>query len=192
MLKDNISSWTWHALEGTKTTVDVYASSDRVELFLNDSSLGVRDVDPATFTASFEVEYQPGILKAVGYTGDAIDGEYILKTASKSTHPTVDFYNEGALSFATISFTDENGICNQQEEHEVSITVHGGKLLGFGSANPSSEGNYYDTVATTFDGKLLVVIETEEKQTAKMELVVDGESKSVIKFERSFYEAEIL
>jgi hypothetical protein len=178
MLKDNISSWTWHDLEGTKTTVDVYTSSDRVELFLNDNSLGVRDVDPATFTASFEVEYHPGILKAVGYTGDAIDGEYILKTASKSTHPTVDFYNEGALSFATISFTDENGICNQQEEHEVSIMVHGGKLLGVGSANPSSEGNYYDTVATTFDGKLMAVIETEEKdQPAKIELVVDGKDK---------------
>jgi hypothetical protein len=152
-----------------------------VELFLNDCSLGVRDIDPATFTASFEVEYQPGMLKAIGYTENIADGEYVLKTALQSTHPTVDIYKDGAeeeLSFTTIAFVDENGVCNLQEEHKVEIEVHGGELLGFGSANPSSEGNYFDREAMTFNGKLMAVIKTEKKdKPIEVEIVVDGQEK---------------
>lgn len=180
MLKDNISSWTWHGYEGTMTTVDVYSPSEKVELFLNNSSLGVVNVDKETFTASFKVKYQPGVLKAVGYTQGVTDGEFVLKTALQSTQPMFDIFKaDERISFITISFADENNICNYQQEHEVSIKADNGVLLGFGSANPSSEGNYFDNVATTFDGKIMAVIMAEDNSRAvKIELVVDRKDEA--------------
>jgi hypothetical protein len=180
MLKDNISSWTWHGYEGTMTTVDVYSPSEKVELFLNNSSLGVVNVDKETFTASFKVEYQPGVLKAVGYTQGVIDGEFVLKTALQSTQPTFDIFKaDESISFITISFADENNICNYQQEHEVSIKADNGVLLGFGSANPSSEGNYFDNVATTYDGKIMAVImAVDNSRAVGIELVVDGKDEA--------------
>ena len=68
MFKDNISSWTWKGFEGTTANVDVYSSGDEVELFLNDKSLGRKPAGRENhFTASYEVPYEPGTLKAVAY-----------------------------------------------------------------------------------------------------------------------------
>jgi hypothetical protein len=180
MLKDNISSWTWYGYEGTMTTVDVYSPSEKVELFLNNTSLGVVNVNKETFTASFKVEYQPGVLKAVGYTQGVTDGEFVLKTALQSTQPMFDIFKaDESISFVTISFADGNNVCNYQQEHEVYIKVDNGVLLGFGSANPSSEGNYFDNVATTFDGKIMAVIMAVDGNLAVgIELVVDGKDEA--------------
>jgi hypothetical protein len=162
------------------TTVDVYSPSEKVELFLNNTSLGVVNVNKETFTASFKVEYQPGVLKAVGYTQGVTDGEFVLKTALQSTQPMFDIFKaDESISFVTISFADGNNVCNYQQEHEVYIKVDNGVLLGFGSANPSSEGNYFDNVATTFDGKIMAVIMAVDGNLAVgIELVVDGKDEA--------------
>jgi hypothetical protein len=179
MLKDNISSWTWHGWEGTKAEIDIYSSSEKVELFLNDNSLGTKKVNTDTFTATYEVPYQPGILKAVGRTEGKVDGEYILQTSSQETLPQVETYEdtwkEGeTLTFVTISFVDKNNIQNLQTEHKVALEVKNGELLGLGSGNPSSEGNYFDVETETFDGRMMAVIRTQKEQKLEVEFIVDG------------------
>lgn len=44
MFKDNISSWNWPGYEGQIASVDVYAAADEVELFLNENSLGRKNL----------------------------------------------------------------------------------------------------------------------------------------------------
>lgn len=182
MLKDNLASWTWRGYEGQPANVDVYAASEYVELFLNGTLLGRERVNPDTFTASFQVTYQPGELKAVGYTGDCVDGEYMLSTASEKTRLHLNVYQNtvvsaaGRLAFLSISYTDQSGVKNMQIEHEVSVKVTGSaRLLALGSANPSSEGNYFDAATRTFDGCCMAVVAyADSENDADIEVMTDG------------------
>jgi len=182
MLKDNLSSWTWKGYEGQPANVDVYSPSEYVELFLNSEPLGRKKVDPDTFTASFQITYQPGELKAVGLTGDTADGEYCICTAADDTALQLDVYQNdvtsvaGRLAFISVSHTDSSGTKDLQTEHDISVKVEGnGKLLALGSANPSSEGNYFDTSTRTFDGCCMAVVAFDGSgHETTVEVVSDG------------------
>lgn len=80
MFKDNISSWTWKGHEGEKASVDVYSSGDEVELFLNGKSLGRKPAGKKShYTATYEVAYESGTLKAIAYeSGKEIGSKEII------------------------------------------------------------------------------------------------------------------
>lgn len=182
MLKDNISSWTWRGYEGQPANVDVYSPSEYVELFLNGQSLGRKRVDPDTFTAAFQITYQPGELRAVGLTGDTADGAHCIRTASDDTALQLDVYQNdvtsaaGRLAFISISHTDASGVKDQQTEHDISVHIEGnGTLLALGSADPSSEGNYFDTATRTFDGCCMAVVAFGDSENETVvDVVSDG------------------
>jgi beta-galactosidase len=61
-----------------------------------------------------------------------------------------------------ISLTDEAGILQTSADRIVSVTVEGaGILQGFGSSDPKSTENFFDTERTTFDGKVLAVVRSK-------------------------------
>jgi beta-galactosidase len=67
--------------------------------------------------------------------------------------------NDSDLDFITISLVDDEGILKPLADREVSVKVEGpGILLGFGSANPKPERNFFEATQMTFDGKALAVI----------------------------------
>ncbi|MFT8393966.1 MAG: hypothetical protein ABF624_08055, partial [Liquorilactobacillus ghanensis] len=54
---------------------------------------------------------------------------------------------------------------NLSVQKKVTVTVEGaGMLAGLGSANPSSEGNYFDSTWDTYDGQVLAVVRTGTKK----------------------------
>lgn len=167
MFKDNISSWTWNGYEGTIANIDVYSSGDEVELFLNDRSLGRKPAGKAHhFTALYQVPYELGTLRAVAYRdGDAI-GSYELVTANSVKQLKVRQVteNERDAAYLKIWLEDENGILNPQEKQVLHAQVTGnGVLEGFGTANPSSEEDYFADTVTTFDGSALAVVRWNDK-----------------------------
>ena len=171
MFKDNISSWTWIGYEGTMTNVDVYSSGDEVELFLNDRSLGRKPSGKEHhFTAAYQIPYEPGSLRAVAYRdGDEI-GSYELTTANsvKKLKACRVTENERDVAYIKVWLEDENGICNPQETEKrlLHAKVTGnGVLEGFGTANPSSEEDYFADTVTTFDGSALAVVRWSDKRS---------------------------
>ena len=166
MTKDNISSWTWTGLEGTETTVDIYSDAPEVELFLNEKSLGRKACGEENgCTATYQVVYEPGELKALAWDGQKIAGEYVLKTASApskfriSVENEVLYANGSDLAFVTVAVTDENGNENLLEGKKVHVTLEGPAVLqGFGSADPRTENYYQNTEWETYDGYLLACI----------------------------------
>ena len=79
---DAFASWTWAAPAGSPVKIDVYSSSDEVELVLNGRSLGRKPTGVANdYRTVFEATYEPGELMAVGYTAGAETGRQLLATA---------------------------------------------------------------------------------------------------------------
>lgn len=70
-----------------------------------------------SFTASYEVPYEPGTLKAVAYQKDRKLGEYELSTAKSVTKLKVCRVteNERNIAYIKIWLVDDNGTINSQE-----------------------------------------------------------------------------
>jgi beta-galactosidase len=164
-------TWNWAGCEGKFFKVDVYSACEEVELFLNGHSLGIK---PTTrqerLTASFEVAYQPGELKAVGFKGGMPNAEYILHTSGKPTalHLTPDREHIPAsaqgLSYVTVELTDFAGQVVPDADRCVYFTTQGaGRILAVGSANPVSIENYRGSQRETFRGRCLVVVQSNSQ-----------------------------
>lgn len=166
MFKDNLASWTWPGFEGQEALVDVYSASEEVELFLNGTSLGRRQV--TDFTVTYAVPYAPGELKAVGYTGGTCDGECTLCTA-RDAHLTLTadrttLHADGEdAAFVMIHFVDAAGNEDLHTVHTLQVTLEGAAVLeAVGSANPSSEERYDAPESKTYDGCCMAVLRTGE------------------------------
>lgn len=189
MHKDNIASWTWDGYEGKPAVVDIFSSSEEVELFLNDISLGRKPAGKAAgFIASYEITYEPGTLMAVSYQNGMESGRDILQTAktpvkiSLSSDQPVLTANGNDLAYVTIGLQDENGIFNLQSETVIHISVDGaGTLQGFGSADPHTSNHYYTTAWNTYDGRLLAAIRSGfDPGEIKITVSADGLDKETL------------
>src|SRR4030042_2287209 len=77
-------SWTWPGFEKQQLQVDVYSSCDSVELSLNGKTLGTKPASRETeFKASWQVPYEKGTLKAIGYQDNKISETSELQTAGR-------------------------------------------------------------------------------------------------------------
>lgn len=168
---DSVSSWTFPGFEEKPVKVEVYSDAKEVELFLNGKSIGKAAAGEENgFKAIFDMVYEAGELKAVAYEDGRETGSMVLRTAGEGIQLKVDCDREKLaatgqdLAYIMVSLTDEAGILQTSADRKVSITVEGaGVLQGFGSANPLSTENFFDTERTTFDGKVLAVVRSKEE-----------------------------
>jgi beta-galactosidase len=159
-------NWTWPGHEGQTFKVDVYSGCEAVELFLNGESLGVK---PSTrverFTASFEVPYQPGELKAVGLVNGQPVEECILQTVGDPAGIRLVADRNpircqpGDLCYVTAEVVDAVGRVHPTAEHNIFFTVKGsGSLLAVGCSNPVSPERYTGNQRKAFRGKCLLAL----------------------------------
>lgn len=186
MFKDNISSWTWTGFENETANIDVYSASDSVELFLNGVSLGREDAgEKNQYIASFCVEYEPGELKAVGYTNGLVDGEYVLKTAGPVRKICAEKVteNEKNLIYVKAVLTDDEGRHNYFEDKKVAVQLDENLVLeGYGTANPASEEDYFSNQVNSYDGYVMLAVRVLDKhKNAKIVFLADGIENAEIK-----------
>ena len=166
IVDESIESWTWPGYENKPVKVEVYSADDEVELFLNGESCGKLPTGEAQrFKAVFDIAYQPGKLEAVAYLNGKVNGRYEIQTAdsglmlSVNTDQSILKADGQDLSYVMISLTDKVGRLNAAADRKVKVVVDGaGTLQGFGSADPMSTENFYDSERTTFHGKVLAVV----------------------------------
>ncbi|HEX8188505.1 MAG TPA: glycoside hydrolase family 2 TIM barrel-domain containing protein [Pyrinomonadaceae bacterium] len=170
---DVLADWNWKGHEGKPLDVDVYSSCEYVELFLNDRSLGRKETNRSNrFTATWQVPYQPGTLKAVGYAGaprvPAATAE--LRTAAepsrlKLTADRVRLRADGQdLSYVTAELVDARGVRHPKAENLVSFAVEGpGSIAGVGNANPVNTESYQQPQRKTWQGRALVIVKSDKR-----------------------------
>jgi beta-galactosidase len=163
---DVVPEWNWEGHESKPIEVNVYSSCDKVELFLNKRSLGVKQTNRSTqFIASWTVQYQSGELKAIGYSGDKMVNKATLITAAKpvsiqlSADRKVLQANNEDLSYVTVELVDSKGHIDPKVENLVSFSLIGdGKIVGVGNANPVSLESYQLARRKAWKGRCLVII----------------------------------
>jgi hypothetical protein len=132
---------------------------------LNGKRLGKKKAKD--FKAMFKARYVPGELTAIAY--DNSGGEVsrsTLKSADKDTRisilPEKETAKPGEIVYVDVQLTDANGIVESNADSQLNVSVQGGELLAFGSANPKTEENYNKGIFTTYYGRALAVVRAGE------------------------------
>jgi beta-galactosidase len=168
---DVVADWNWKGYENKALTVSVYSSCPQVELFLNGRSLGKKETNRATkYTATWDVPYQAGELKAIGYVGDKKVNAAVLRTADApvkiklSADRTKLIADNQDLSYITVELTDAKGNLNPLADNLVHFKVEGpAAIVGVGNANPVSVESDQLPQRKAWRGKCLVIIKTTGK-----------------------------
>ena len=179
--------WNWPGREGQVIPVLAYTSCDSVELLLNGKSLGVKarefprqgtaggwnkyerpQVFPTTadLHLQWDVPYEPGELKAIGYKVGKKVCEETVRTAGKPAKITLSTEREilhaGTRDVAhlLVKIVDKRGNVVPGAENLVKFNLQGaGKLLGVDNGNPASHESFQARERKTFDGLALAVVE---------------------------------
>lgn len=163
---DVVFDWNWEGMEGKTLEVEVYSSAKEVELFLNGKSLGRKPAGMENKNrVLYEVPYQKGELKAIGYEGNGTRTECILKSSNsakaiKMTADRTEIKANGQdLSYITIELLDENGILDPKAENQLKFSITGdAEIIAVGNANPISIESYTLPTRKAWRGKCLVIV----------------------------------
>jgi beta-galactosidase len=189
---DAVASWNWKGNEGKPLEVSVYSSCEQVELFLNGKSLGKKPTNRSTkFMASWQVPYDPGVLKAVGLKGKKTVNSSQLTTAGevskitmKADRQTIKADNQD-LSYVTVELTDAASVLSPVAENLISFEIEGpGTIIAVGNANPMSAESFQLKERKAWHGKCLVVIKSDRNQgEIVLKATSSGLSSSEIKIQ---------
>lgn len=179
-----IESWAWSGCEGNKAEVEVYSGAHAVELLVNGKSLGKKKIKECK--AIFKTRYASGKIEAVAY--DAGGRELLRSELNSATgklsicaQPEKTSAAIGKIVYVPVTLQGENGVVEANADKKLTVTVEGGELLGFGSANPCTEEQYHTGSFTTYYGRALAIVRvqgnttitvTDGKETAKAEIAV--------------------
>lgn len=163
---DAVRSWTYPGYEGKPIVVEVYSDAQEAELLLDGKVLARKPLgEEKSCIAQFDTTYQPGQLEVVVYTDGVEQGRDYIQTASEKVHLTAWLSKSSVpadgsdISYVDVSVVDDNGIRNTSKVLPVAVTISGpGILQGYGSADPDSTENYYDTSANTYEGRIRAAV----------------------------------
>lgn len=160
-------------------TVNVYSRSPKVKLYLNGKLIGEKETGKENYTATFEVPYEPGTLKAVNSKGKE---EFILKTTGEPTaiRLTADRSKIRAckndLSYVKIELVDKDGNVVPDTSIPVMIECSGkGAVIASGNAAYADMKSFRSLTPNTFRGRAIAIIQpNEEKGEIQVKVSAEG------------------
>jgi beta-galactosidase len=166
---DVVSDWNWNGSDGILMNVKIYSSCREVELLVNKKSLGKKTTNRSTnYIAEWQVPYEPGVLKAVGFTAGKQVAVAELKTSGEAAkiNLTADRTNISSngqdLSYITAEITDIDGIPNPKAQNQISFEIEGaGTIAGVGNANPVSLESFQFPQRKAWHGRCMIVVKSD-------------------------------
>jgi len=166
--------WTWPDRLNQNVPVFCYTNYPKAELFVNGKSMGTRQKDKSNMLKRYrlmwdDVIYEPGEIKVVAYDkNDKVVAEKIIKTAGETytIKLTADRQtikaNGKDLSFVTVELLDKNGNLCPRAANLLFFDVTGaGKLKAVCNGDATDQTSFASKYMRTFNGKLVVTIESE-------------------------------
>jgi beta-galactosidase len=175
--------YTFPGDEGKPMQVHVYTRYKTIRLVQNGKIISEQSIPgSAKFTATFNINYAPGELKAIALqNGKAVDS-IVLKTAGKpvAIRLVADrkqiHANRNDLAYITAEVVDAKG----QFVPNVSLPLHfsisgNGEIAAAGNANPSDAASFQQPVHNSFEGKCLIIVRPKGN-SGKIILKAEGEN----------------
>ncbi len=145
----------------THLNVNVYSKAKLVRLYLNGKLIGTKPTSD-TYHAGFEVDYEPGVLRAVELDGEKEGASFELKTAGKPARIEVKTEKYDNLIYATVTLVDKDGNRVADYERTVKFSAEGGgKVIATGNANPTDMESFRSNSTRLYNGQAMAVIQTD-------------------------------
>jgi beta-galactosidase len=161
----------------------IYSNCEEVELFLNNRSLGVKQINRAeSLHAEWMVNFEPGELKAIGRTGGQAIYTNIVRTAGKPVRLDViadrtEIAADGSdLSYLKIRLLDEHGVVSQDSDRMLQVSVTGaGTLAGVDNGHHMNHASFKgNQVMTSYGLALAIVKSTKNAGVMQVNISADG------------------
>ena len=174
------SGKSWNYKEGQLIRVVCFTNGDEVEILVNDKVKGERQkYNRETGINSWEIPFEPGVLKAVSYKNNVKVAEDVIQTSGspaviKCNSKTDNLKNKLDVALIEIKITDNDGNIAVMANNEIRCRISGpGKLLGLENASSDAAEDFNDNVHRCINGKLLAYIQATENSG---EITVEFES----------------
>jgi beta-galactosidase len=193
--------WNWSGREGQNIPVMAYTNCDEVEVFLNGKSLGrkARGSEPVVlpvgpnvskegkFSSKFrllwQVAYEPGTLRAVGYKGGKPVANEEVRTAGPAARismvpdRTTIFADGSDLSFITVRIEDKDHNHVPAADNLVQFKIEGpGKIAAVDNGNPASTESFQASERKAFSGLCLLIVRSQRGQAGRIRITASSGS----------------
>lgn len=159
--------WSWKGREGTIIKVMSMTNCDEAELFVNGKTKGKKPIDKLK-QAIWNVPFESGELKLVGYIGTKVAAIDIKKTAGEVADliikPWRDYmYNDGRDAIpVNIYAVDKNGEIVPNANFEIEFSADGGTVLGMANGNPNCHEEFTSNKRSVFNGCCQAIVRLNE------------------------------
>ncbi len=166
-----VQQWNRAGQEGQEVPVWVYGNAPKYELFLNGTSLGVKEM-PAHEHLEWKVAYAPGTLEARGYdaSGKTVATDTLATTGAPARLEIVpdraQFLADGEdVVMVRCNVLDSQGRVVPVADNEVTFSVGGpAQIAGVGNGNPSDLAPDKASQRRAFNGHCLAVVQSVDGQ----------------------------
>jgi beta-galactosidase len=158
--------WNWPGYEGKVIAVWVHSNMDKVELFLNGQSLGIKELKKDQHLA-WNVKYVSGVIEARGYK----DGKLALTARRETSGPpaalvvTPDRKQIAAdgedVAMFTVEVRDAQGRLVPVTSNNVTFKISGsGRLIGVGNGDPTDHDSDKGSSRKAFGGLCMAIVQS--------------------------------
>ncbi|WP_271784022.1 glycoside hydrolase family 2 TIM barrel-domain containing protein [Aquimarina algiphila] len=158
--------WNWKGHEGEKINLNVFSNTKEVELFVNGVSQGkkINNSNNADML-SWEVLYQPGTVKAIGYTDGRKIIEEEIKTAGTTNSLQLEVTDSSEVTYIEVTALDVNGIFVATAENLINFEVENAKIIGVGNGNNRSLEPFVANYRKLYNGKCVVILQKQDNHS---------------------------
>ncbi|HKK66615.1 MAG TPA: DUF4982 domain-containing protein, partial [Bacteroidales bacterium] len=174
--------WTHPGKEGEEIPVVVYTNCGEAELFLNDKSLGRKEMGEERQLV-WQVPYTPGTLSAVAYKDGQVVAQKSFETAGKpaalAVHPDkVNIKaNRRDVVHCEVIVTDEKGVMVPDADNQVVFDISGpARLLGVENGDILDMSPHKVNYRKAFKGKCLLILQSLDESG---DIVVSAKSEGL-------------
>ena len=173
--------WTWDGREGQPIAVWAHSNCDRVELFLNGKSQGVREV-VRNHHVEWSVPYAPGVLEAHGYRNGKVILRERRETAGRAaalrlTADRARLQADGQdVAIVKVEVLDARGRPVPRAANLVRLAVEGNlDVIGVGNGDPTSHEPDVATQRHAFNGLCQAIVRTRRDKAGAARLIASAE-----------------